>query len=555
MTKRQKILLFSITILALILRLVKVNEVPISLNRDEVGLGYDAYSLLKTGRDQFGKFLPLTLRSSDDYKPAIYAYLAIPSIALFGLNAFAVRLPSAILGTLTVLITYFLAHWLFRRLFSPGRFSLLTAFILAISPWHIQFSRGAFEANISLFWVVSGVTFFFIVLSRQRYQLLLGTLFGLAMLTYHAARFVSPVLLVSLIIIYHRYWQRNKKKLAMLLLAFSFLLALALPAMLSPEAQIRLRILSIFADPKFVQQSAENILTDDRLNAPISGRLVHNRRLIPFSFSGLSKLFANFKQHFDPSILIFGIDNPRLQSHHAPNFGVVFFWELLFAVVGLIFLLKKYLSRSTLIIPYWLIIGLLPAAITWDIPSYLRAILVLPTVQILAALGSIEIGEILRRESKWIFSLSSLLFTSWMMFLLTVFLHQYFVHLNYETAENWRYGRKEAALAGEKLKAGYKKVIVSTSLDDPHLFFLFYLRYPPQKYLAAGGTIRGGWTAVENKFDKYEFRPLPSKEQFIKVAEDNILYIGLANEVSPQAKLIKTIYYPNGKEAIKLVTK
>src|SRR5271170_7064405 len=83
-----------ILVLGLALRLWQLGAVPPSPDWDEVALGYDAYSIMHTGRDEFGAFLPSVLRSFDDYKPALYAYLAIPTVAVFGLTTFAVRLPS-----------------------------------------------------------------------------------------------------------------------------------------------------------------------------------------------------------------------------------------------------------------------------------------------------------------------------------------------------------------------------------------------------------------------------------------------------------------------------
>ncbi len=124
---------------------------------DEAALGYNAYSIIQTGKVEYGKSLPSVLQSFSDYKPALYAYLVIPTIAIFDLNTFAVRLPSAIFGILTVLATYFFVKELFL---SRRDIALASAFLLAISPWHIQFSRIAFEANVGMALNVFGVLFF-----------------------------------------------------------------------------------------------------------------------------------------------------------------------------------------------------------------------------------------------------------------------------------------------------------------------------------------------------------------------------------------------------------
>ena len=77
---------FFIVLLAIFLRFYQLGKNPPHLNWDEAALGYNAYSLLSTGRDEYGKSFPLSFRSFDDYKPPLYVYLTIPSVAVFGLN-------------------------------------------------------------------------------------------------------------------------------------------------------------------------------------------------------------------------------------------------------------------------------------------------------------------------------------------------------------------------------------------------------------------------------------------------------------------------------------
>src|SRR5258708_5680314 len=139
-------ILLGIIVIASVLRLWRLGSVPLSPDWDEAALGYNAYAILHTGRDEYGKFLPLVLQSFNDYKPALYTYIALPFIAIFDLSVFAVRLPSALFGIITVFATFFLVKELTKR----NDVALLSSFFLAISPWHIQFSRVAFETNVGL---------------------------------------------------------------------------------------------------------------------------------------------------------------------------------------------------------------------------------------------------------------------------------------------------------------------------------------------------------------------------------------------------------------------
>src|SRR5690242_17248270 len=103
---KTKAILILILLIASVLRLYSLSSIPGSLNQDEAALGYNAYSLVTTGADEHGKFLPFTLQSFGDGKLPVYSYITIPSILLFGLNEFSTRLPSALSGIISVFLVY-----------------------------------------------------------------------------------------------------------------------------------------------------------------------------------------------------------------------------------------------------------------------------------------------------------------------------------------------------------------------------------------------------------------------------------------------------------------
>src|SRR5258708_2521385 len=147
MFKKTFLILFGIVLIAACLRFYQLGVNPPSLTWDEVAWGYNAYSLGIDGRDEFGKFLPITyLESFGDFKPPVYAYLDVLPIKIFGLNEFAVRFPSALFGSLTVLIVFFLVKRIFYQSQFKEWYGLTVSLLLAISPWHIMLSRAAFEA-------------------------------------------------------------------------------------------------------------------------------------------------------------------------------------------------------------------------------------------------------------------------------------------------------------------------------------------------------------------------------------------------------------------------
>jgi len=129
-----------ILILAGLFRLWHLGMVPPALTPDEASLGYNAYSILKTGSDEYGKFLPIIFKSFGDYKPGLYVYLVIPSIAILGLNEFSTRLPSAIFGILSVYLIYLICNKVFDK-----KIGIFAAAVAAFNPYLIYFSRGAWR--------------------------------------------------------------------------------------------------------------------------------------------------------------------------------------------------------------------------------------------------------------------------------------------------------------------------------------------------------------------------------------------------------------------------
>src|SRR5258706_2331299 len=141
-------LLLFVVLIAAFLRFYQLGINPPSLTWDEAAWGYNAYSLGIDGKDEFGRFLPLNyIESFGDFKPPMYAYLTVLPVKIFGLTEFATRFPSALAGSLTVLLAYFLVLELFSSSKHKNLYALISSAILAVSPWHIMLSRAAFEAN------------------------------------------------------------------------------------------------------------------------------------------------------------------------------------------------------------------------------------------------------------------------------------------------------------------------------------------------------------------------------------------------------------------------
>ncbi len=468
--------------LGLLLRFYQLDQIPNSVSSDEASFSYNAYSLLKTGRDEFGNVLPLTIRSFDDYKNPVYAYLQIPFFAAFGLSSLVARLPSALIGTAVILLSFLLAN----KLLPSRKLSLLTAFLVAISPWLIQYSRVAIDMEISVFFTLLGIYLY--LRSKSIPTLLLGALaLGLAFYSYHAAK-LFLLLFLPILVLYQR---TTLKKTFLFLGTFLLTLVPFLLSLASPDSTLRPASVSVFSnqESKFIESK---LLSTDLSLGAFGASLVHNRRFVP-----LNQAVDGYLSIHSPALL-FG----QNAGAHIPQTRFFYLWQL-----PLIFLALLYLKRLRLFLFFWLLIGYLPGGLSIFPPFDRRIILVSFPLLFLSAYGLLW----LVRQSPGLFKTFAppavTLFLSLSFFL---YLHHYFVHGPTTVVTGWGNGMESLVAAAETQKASVDKVIVSTKLNQPLTFFLYYTKFPPDRYLAQGGTISGGFLENANHFDKYYFQSFDS---------------------------------------------
>src|SRR4030043_2230661 len=131
--KKPKYWLIAIILVAFFLRFWKIDKVPVSLFGDELDVGYQAYSILKTGRDYYGNLMPMHFHSLAEWRTPIYLYSAVPTVAIFGISPLGVRLPAAIFGILGIYVLYLLVREIlvFKSGLDPSlaeKISLVAAF-------------------------------------------------------------------------------------------------------------------------------------------------------------------------------------------------------------------------------------------------------------------------------------------------------------------------------------------------------------------------------------------------------------------------------------------
>lgn len=528
-----KLLFIFIIFLAIFLRFFNLWNTPPSPDWDEVAYGYNAYSILHTGADEYGVKLPVVLRSYDDYKPALYSYLTIPSVALLGLNTFSVRFADAAFSVLGVIAVFYLVKLMFKR----ENLALLSSFFLAVSPWLIQFSRFSHEAVIGVTLNILFVLFFLIGLKRHKYLIVSAIFWALSFYSYQSEKLFAPLLGVLLFVIYLKEITKIPKKY----IAFSALAAFVVLAPMGnyilhdSKALSRAMGTSIFShQTELLDQSAKQLIVD-RQNHNYIGLIINNRRII------YAETFAkNYLVHFDPNWLFVKGD---LARHHPPGMGVLYYWDLPFILLGIWFLIRtKLVGRKIKFLIFgWFILAPIPAAFTFDVPHAARDLNVLPMFQIFTALGVFNLFSYIKnKDSKKLFKFSAGVVSILFLINFSYYFYQYFTRLNYLYSGDWQYGYKQAISEIEKVQGNYSQIIVSNEvpMDQSYMFFLFYLKYPPKLYQEQGSR---------KNFNKFVFRHI----NFAKDSKiPNTLIVGSSKDIPNGSNIMDKVDLLNGVPAI-----
>jgi len=543
----KKYLLILIIVLAFVLRFWKLDVYP-AFNADEAAIGYNAYSLIQTGRDEHGNSWPVHFQSFNDYKPGLYFYIVLPFVKVLGLNEWAVRLPGAFLGVLTVLIVYFLTNELFshRQKFTIYnlQFSIseAAAFFLAISPWHIHFSRGGWEVNAATFFITLGLLFLLKGLKSFRHLILASIFWVFAMYTYHAARVVVPLLGLGVLLI---YWSEIAKDLKKLILPVILGVILLTPLGLDftkGEVASRAAGVGLFADPgplnRINEQRGEH---NDFENLP--AKVFHNKAVN----YGLAFL-QNWAAHYHGEFLFLSGDD--IERNKVPETGQMYLFDILFLAVGFIYICKN-LDKGWKLILWWIIVAPTAAALTFQAPHALRAENMVVPLMVISAYGLVNLASLLKQKNLiggiWLL----VIFIAWQF---ARYEHMYWIHMAKEYPYSSQYGVKELVSYLLENKERYKNVVVTDRYDQPYILFLFYTKFDPlifQKGHELTPKDGFGFSTVRS-FDNYRFVSF-GKWDDIRSENSNSLIIGTSNEIPKEANIIKRIYGTNGFEYFDVV--
>lgn len=548
MNLKLKVLLGVVLLIGLWLRVWRIDINPPGLSWDEVSIGYNAYSLLLTGRDEHQRQWPLdAFAAYGDYKPPVAVYLTLPFVRALGLNELSVRLPSAILGSMTVLLIFLLVDELFKnpaqKSLQANWLALLAAGAMALSPWHINLSRSGFEANIALFFVVLGAIVLLWARNRPGLWLVVWLPFVVAIYTFNSSRYFVPLFALGLIWYLHKYIRVQKRRAVWgLVIAFVCLLPI-LSHLVSKEARLRFTEVNIFTDISVVQQANARIDYEKNAWWP---NILQNRRV-----GYIRSYLSHFLDHFQPQFLFGkGDGNPKFSIQ---DVGQLYLLDAAFLVIGFVYIYAHY-RREFVLLVWWLIVAIVPAAVARETPHALRILNSLPVWIIGVACGCYAFCNRLKGLAKLNYIFYILINFTWVtvyIFLVMYYLYNYHFHYPAEYSGEWQYGYKQAITYLQGVKNSYSRIVITDTIGRPYMYTLFYTKTDPRYF----------WQTKDDAFDAAGFYHVYGfgEYRFISGApyklEAGTLYVLSPGQVPPEAKIIHTVELLNRQPVLQIVAK
>jgi len=528
--------------LSLLLCLPKYGQLPSGLNRDEAALGYNAYSLLKTGKDEWGKSWPINITSFGDQKLPGYIYTLIPFIAVFGLETWVVRLPSLLAGLIVIvgmgLITIKLAKLVKRSTNWQLIASFAVMLLIAISPWHMHFSRVAYETHLAMAFFVSSVVGLLFALDikhkllQQSLLIVAGLLAGLTLLTYHGYQIFTPLFLLAFLVI---FFQQIKKldKVGLVIGVFLGLLSVGLliSGGVLQANQTKSQGINPFNEQVLLKKATEYRSVSNL--PPLINKVLFNK----FS-EGLIAFTQNYASTFSGTF--FFIHGSGHGDHNPGNGNNINLFLAPFILLGLLALGKYHREKATQIIMAWIFLALIPSSLTINPLLEVRLGAIFPILELLAAFGIFYLFSYFSKSQQKLAGTTLLIIALFSALRLFIF---YTTLAPVISVDNTNYHLLAKTLF--KYQTNNETVLTQSPASSPYIWYLFENKIDPalaQKSIVHHQTTDEGFKHVKQignvYFETINWIDLEKKPYILILKPTEISF---DQRMSPQFSLVEVI--------------
>lgn len=485
------ILIFIIILIGFLVRIIGIGSFPKGLSQDEAFGAYDAYSKLYYGTDSLGYVNPVYFGSWGSGMSVLYSILIMPLIKIFGVTNFAIRLPEALIGSISLIALYLLI-----KKISNEKLALITLFIFAINPWHIIMVRWGLDSALAPAFILFGMYFFVLGLEKEKYFIASAVFYGLSLYCYALLWPVVPVMLAFQVL--YGIWYKQIRLSRLTIISVFVLFIIALPLMLF-------------------------VLVNYDLIPEIKTAFISIPKIPYFRSSELSN--GTFIEKLYRLFCIIIKQNDGLICNVIPQFGSYYLFSLVFIVIGGFSALRYSLScfkekreNPLIFILFQLFITCVLALILEKCEINKINILHIPII-VLCSIGIYKISSLVSKKLVlMLFALYTVCFAA--------FEYHYFTDYQEQIAVEFNDGAMQAVEYAIKLERNTDKICITETIYHPQV--LLAARFPTTEYLdtVVYTNYPAKWLDVESfgRFVRAEsFDEIKSLSDKYKLNESTIL--------------------------------
>jgi 4-amino-4-deoxy-L-arabinose transferase-like glycosyltransferase len=474
--RNYKLLLFIIILVSVFLRVYKLASIPEGFHNDEAAFGYNAYSLLKTGKDEYGKPFPFIMKSFGEDKPALYSYVAVPFIAIFGLNEFSVRLPSALFGIVFVLFAYLLTF----ELTKDKSLSLVAAALACLSPTGILQSRVQSNPMSADVMIIISI---YELLRWMRTKKWLHFVIAVILIFTSPLMYLSAQLFYPFILPYLYFNFRNsmktQMKTALILLTVFFV---AYSVFLYVVGGTRYGQVSVFSNATITNPLAK-IANEEGVagTPPFVTRIFHNKAFTYFRY-----LSRETSKYLTFDFLFLEAKEPLRERIH--EVGIFYLGEVLFLFLGFISVVRSK-KKYVWFLLYWIAISIVGISFAIEeSPNIHRFFIVLLPFHIIIASGIMYFWEMLKLQFHKKVAIISFLSVVVLVYGcgMIFFIHQLFVLQPVHDPYFRDFAYKELISKLNVIQGSYDTIIFTKGNANPYIHLLFHNAFDPNVYQTMG---------------------------------------------------------------------
>lgn len=462
-----EIIIYFILVIGFGIRMINIQNLPNGLNCDEASSGYEAYSIANYGIDRNGNSVPVFLLSWGSGQNALYSYMIMPLMKLFGLSVLTTRLPMAILGCVSLIIMYKLLWKIGNK-----KLAIVGLAFFAICPWHIMKSRWGLESNVFPDLVL--IATFFIIRGIQQKKISnvyigFGVL-GMCAYSYGTSYFFLPLFVIPLLA-YLIYKKELRWKQAVICLSIVFVISLPI---------ILYVIINTFDLPQI------------KILCFTIPRMTSNRYEEISSIFGSDFLTASLK-NFKESAKVLLLQGDKLGWNYIEPYGITYLYSLPLTIIGIIENFKKRTIEKN-IMNIWFMAAFLLMFVCE--PNINRLNIIMIPIIYYTIIG---LYEIINQMPKICWIIAAIYAVSFVMFIHT------YVNTNFDKYSVFTDNIEDVIEYVDTLEAD--TIYIQYSYKEPYIYTLFYTQENPWDFIETVKYKKDGVVNFENikSYGKYNF--------------------------------------------------